>query len=346
MKQEIINRIENIISNESANEKEVLYQLKNLLYEIEFKNSSARDSKNIAELYSNNMQVLQNNQLTNVIKTGFKNFDDEFGGFLPGEFVVIGGRPSMGKTQLLVNLSLNISQKTSILYFTFDLSEFLLTNRFISSLSGVPVSKILLKTLSNEENRKLTSLEQSIQKQLIFINDSCNNSISAFTAHCKKQVEENDVKIIIVDYLQMMSSSKHRNNREMEISYISKELKNIAKENNVCVIATSQLSRAVETRGGYKKPHLSDLRESGAIEQDADKVIFIYRYEYYGITEDEEGNNTAGLMELIMAKNRNGNLGSIKLMRDKNFTTFSVFENKIKDFEFDADRLNELEKPF
>ena len=141
----------------------------------------------------------------------------------------------------------------------------------------------------------------------------------------------------------MMSSNRYRNSRELEIGYISRELKNIAKDNNVCVIASSQLSRAVESRGGNKRPMLSDLRESGAIEQDADKVIFIHRPEYYGFLEDEEGNNLSGVAELLIAKNRNGRVGDVRLMVDKDFTRFKDFELVNREFSLSNYRLGELD---
>lgn len=235
-----------------------------------------------------------------------------------------------------------MEQTIPVLYFTFDLSEYLLTSRFIASVSGIPASKILQHDLTDEERNKLSSIENELNRHKLFINDSYNNSLTAFKAHCQKQIEENGVKVIFVDYLQMMSSNKYRNSRELEISYISRELKNIAKDFNVCVIATSQLSRALESRGGSKHPQLSDLRESGAIEQDADKVIFIYRPEYYGLECDEEGNNTAGLTEIILAKNRNGSLGSIKLLRDNYFTNFRSFDTYKNDFSFSQNRLDEM----
>ena len=169
--------------------------------------------------------------------------------------------------------------------------------------------------------------------------------MSAFRAHCQQHIDAHGVKIIMVDYLQMMSASKHRNSRELEISYVSRELKNIAKDLNVCLIATSQLSRAVESRGGAylsKHPQLSDLRESGAIEQDADKVIFIYRPAYYLITHDENGNDIESLTELILAKNRNGKLGTVKLQHDKNFTNYTTFKEFKNEFTFSEERLNEL----
>jgi replicative DNA helicase len=353
MHHDLKNKIEKIISSQSADEKEILFQLNQLICEYELRNSAAKDSRRIAELAAESIRQLQGkaNQ-DNVIKTGLTEFDQRFGGFGLGELVVIGGRPAMGKTQLLVNLSLNISVSVPVLYFAFDLSEFFLTNRFISALSDIPVHKILQHDLTDEQKEKLASIETQFSKYKIFVNDSCDDSMTAFKAECQKQIQENGVKIIIVDYLQLMTTNKNRSNRDFEIGSISRELKNIAKDFNVCVIASSQLSRAVEVRGGSKRPILSDLRESGAIEQDADKVIFIYRPEYYRIYCDEEGNNTEGLMELIVAKNRNGMLGTITLMRDENFINFSDSDQIRNDFLFSQDRLNEiseiddLEEPF
>ncbi|MCC6635179.1 MAG: DnaB-like helicase C-terminal domain-containing protein [Chitinophagaceae bacterium] len=344
MKKELRNKIENIISNNpNADDREIAFQLMQLLYENELQNYIAKDSKSIADLVSESInQLKSNSQNYNTIKSGFADFDKTFGGFGLGEFIVIGGRPAMGKTQLLVNLSLNISQSIPVLYFTFDMSEFLLTSRFISSVSGIPASKILQHGLTDEEKNKLSFVESQLSKHQLFVNDSCNNSLTTFKAHCQKQVEENGVKVIFIDYLQMMSSNKYRNSRELEISYISRELKNIAKDFNVCVIATSQLSRAVESRRGDKRPVLSDLRESGAIEQDADKVIFIYRPEYYGLECDYDGYSTAGLAEIILAKNRNGSLGSIKLLRDNYFTNFRSFDTYKNDFSFSQNRLDEM----
>ncbi|MCY7362253.1 MAG: DnaB-like helicase C-terminal domain-containing protein [Ignavibacteria bacterium] len=159
-------------------------------------------------------------------------------------------------------------------------------------------------------------------------------------------MEENGVKVIILDYLQMMGLNKYRNSRDLEVGYITRELKNIARDNNVCVIISSQLSRAVETRGGDKRPQLSDLAESGAIEQNADKVIFLYRSEYYGFDRDRDNIPVAGVAELIIAKNRIGRSGVVKLMRDLNFTTFKNFDERTIEFEFSEIRLNEIEHPF
>ena len=339
-------KLQTILANPNTDEQEMIYHLKKLLLESDISNNPVKESIRISELVSESIQQLQDeNDPGNVIKTGFSNFDTTFGGFGLGAFIVIGARPSIGKTQLLVNLALQISLHTPLLYFTYDLSDFSLTNRFISSLSGIPTDRMLHRKLSTDERNTLKSIEKEFSKYRMFINDSCNTSISAFKVECQKWIKEQGVKVIIVDYLQMMSSSKFRNSRDLEIGMISRELKNIAKDFNVCVIASSQLSRSVESRGGAKHPILSDLRESGAIEQDADKVFFIYRAEYYGFLMDADGNNTAGLAELILAKNRNGKLGSVKLMHDQHFTNFKDFVAYKNEFSFSQNRLNELDAP-
>ncbi|MEX0882009.1 MAG: DnaB-like helicase C-terminal domain-containing protein, partial [Cyclobacteriaceae bacterium] len=166
----------------------------------------------------------------------------------------------------------------------------------------------------------------------LFVDDTPALSILELRAKCRRLKAQNDVQLIVVDYLQLMSGdSKGGNggNREQEISSISRALKKIAKELNVPVIALSQLSRAVETRGGDKRPQLSDLRESGAIEQDADIVMFLYRPEYYGITEDEDGNSTAGVGEVIIAKHRNGSLENVKLRFIGKYTKFTDLDMNV-----------------
>jgi replicative DNA helicase len=346
MKQDLIIQLEKIIGDSQADEKEIIHRLKRLLYEADLQSPSARPSQNIADLISQNLNLLSNGAPNeNMVKTGFAEFDHTFGGFALGELVVIGGRPGMGKTQLMVNLALQIAQSYPILYFTYDLSIYSLSNRFLASASNIANDKILQKQLTPDELERLTAQKKAFSHLPLYINDSCNNSMSAFRAHCQQQIDAHGVKIIMVDYLQMMSASKHRNSRELEISYVSRELKNIAKDLNVCVIATSQLSRAVESRGGAyhsKHPQLSDLRESGAIEQDADKVIFVYRPAYYGITNDENGNDIQSLTELIIAKNRNGKLGEVKLQHNENFTNYITFMEYTNEFTFSEERLNEL----
>jgi len=347
MKQNLIVKLQEILSNQGIDEIEIIQQIKNLIYEYETHDGLIKESKTISLLVSENFKTIQSDVInTNIIKSGYRDLDSAIGGLLLGEFVVVGGRPSMGKTQFLVSLVLNVSITNPVLYFTFDLSESFLTNRFISALSGVAVSKIIQNNLNPFEKNQISSIEDLLSSRKIFINDSSSNSTSSIKSLCKKHIQEDGVKVIVVDFLQMMSSSRYRNNRELEIGYISRELKNIAKDNNVCVIATSQLNRSVETRGGNKRPQLSDLRDSGSIEQDADKVIFIHRPEYYGFMEDEDGNDLSGIVELIIAKNRNGKIDYVTVRRDSNFTRFIDIDKTENYFAISSSRLNEIDNPF
>lgn len=336
------NKIENILQH-TEDEAETLQKLKQLLYEAEGQQSFVQNSTSMAALVSDNLKTIQDKtHKSGYINTGFSSLDKDFGGFELGEVTVIGGRPGMGKTQILVNLVLNISSAMPVLYFSFDLSKISLSNRFLSAISGIQTHQIMQNQLTEAEINNLVAVATTMENRDILVNESCFNSISAFKSLCEKEIKEKQIKVIVVDYLQMMGSNKYRNNREIEISHISRELKGIAKQHNVCIIVSSQLSRAVETRGYSKRPQLSDLRDSGAIEQDADKVIFIYRPEYYNIDEDEDGESTSRIVELIIAKNRNGSLGTVKLLRDANFTKFQDFDPNKNEFSFSKERLEEL----
>jgi replicative DNA helicase len=339
-------KIQAIISK-CADDEDLLFQLKKLVYENDLKTGTIRDSKSIYELYAENLsRALGPAENDHIIKSGFTDLDNVMGGFLPGEFVVIGGRPGMGVTQLQMNLALNISKAVPVQFFTYDFSANNLTNRFMVTLSGIETYKIRQHELTEDEQKKLTSLDSEMASRKLFINDSCSNSITALKKHCLEQIKDHGIKVIFVDYIQKMSSNRYRNNREQEVSYISKELKDLARDNDVCVIASSQLSRQVESRhGSSRKPQLTDLRDSGAIEQDADKVIFLYRPEYYGILEDEDGNSTAKKANLIIAKNRSGACYDVWITSNRNFTSFIDFDGFKNDFSFAPSRLTELENP-
>ena len=346
MTQDLQHKIESILSrNPQADDREILFQLRQFLDETALQNMDGKETKNIADLVAEHIQQLNGETEQNaMIKTGFVDLDRLTGGFHLGEFVVVGGRPGMGKTLLLVNLSLNISETNPLLYLTLDLSEFLLTNKFISAVTRIEGSKILQHDLNEEQKNKLAEINNEFSKRKLFIHDSYDRSIAALKAVCRKQIQENGIQVIVVDYLQLITSYNHRKYREIEVSYICRELKNMAKENNVCVIVASQLSRSVESRSfSSKRPLLSDLRDSGSIEQDADKVLFIYRPEYYKLDEFEDYTRSVGLAEIIVAKNRTGCLADFRLSRDNHFTTFRDYEFK-DEFTFSSDRLLELEE--
>ena len=210
--------------------------------------------------------------------------------------------------------------------FSLEMSSVQLVNRLISAEAEIDSEKIRKGTLAAHEWTQLHHKIQRLTEAPIFIDDTPALSILELRAKCRRLKAQHDIQMVVIDYLQLMSgdtsTGRGGGNREQEIASISRALKNLAKELNVPVIALSQLSRAVETRGGDKKPQLSDLRESGSIEQDADMVCFLYRPEYYNITQDEQGNSTAGIGEVIIAKNRSGSLDTIQLRFISKYTKF------------------------
>jgi replicative DNA helicase len=206
------------------------------------------------------------------------------------------------------------------------MSNLQLVQRLVSMESEVPGAKLRTGQLEPHEWQQLHTAIEKISKAPIFIDDTPGINVFELRAKCRRLKAQHDIQLIIIDYLQLMTGggdSSKGGNREQEISAISRALKGLAKELNVPVIALSQLSRAVETRGGNKKPQLSDLRESGAIEQDADIVSFIYRPEYYQIMEDENGNSTKGMADIIVSKHRNGALGEVRLRFLGEFSKFA-----------------------
>lgn len=237
--------------------------------------------------------------------------------------------------------------------FSLEMSSVQLVNRLISAEAEIDSEKIRKGTLAPHEWTQLHHKIQRLTEAPIFIDDTPALSILELRAKCRRLKAQHDIQMVVIDYLQLMSgdtSGRAGGNREQEIASISRALKNLAKELNVPVIALSQLSRAVETRGGDKKPQLSDLRESGSIEQDADMVCFLYRPEYYNITQDENGNSTAGIGEVIIAKNRSGSLDTIQLRFINKFTKFcdldSYFEPvQSRGFGSDVNGLDNFEAP-
>ena len=260
------------------------------------------------------------------VPSGFIDLDTITSGWQPSDLIIIAGRPSMGKTALVLSLIRNaaIDHNLSMGIFSLEMSSLQLVNRLISSEAELDSNKIRKGNLKDYEWQQLLHKTDLLQKAPIFIDDTPALSILELRAKARRLKSQHDIQCIIVDYLQLMTSDygKSTGNREQEIASISRSLKAIAKELNIPVIALSQLSRAVETRGGDKRPVLSDLRESGAIEQDADMVMFIYRAERYDISEDEDGESTIGIAELLLRKNRNGPTGKIKLKFIERFAKF------------------------
>ncbi len=261
------------------------------------------------------------------VPSGFTELDRITGGWHKQDLIIIAARPAMGKTAFVLSLSRNAAVDFSkpVAFFSLEMSSIQLTNRLIASETEIPSDKLRRGQLARHEWEQLNAKISSITKAPIYIDDTPALNIFELRAKCRRIVAEKKVELIVIDYLQLMASepNSRAGNREQEISTISRSLKSIAKELNIPVIALSQLSRAVETRGSSKRPQLSDLRESGAIEQDADMVLFIYRPEYYGLDQDEEGASTQGVAEIMVAKNRNGAVKDAKLKFVSHLTRFS-----------------------
>ncbi len=281
---------------------------------------SSEAAENLVEQALKKIEEISNKEGMSGVPTGFEKVDNLTSGWQPSDLVVIAARPGMGKTAFVMSMAKNIAIDFSqaVAIFSLEMSSVQLITRMISSETGISSEKLRKGNLEHFEWEILSKKVKKLSEAPIYIDDTPSLSIFDLRAKARRLVSQHDVKIVIIDYLQLMtvgSNSKGSGNREQEISAISRNLKALAKELNVPVVALSQLSRAVETRGGSKRPLLSDLRESGAIEQDADIVSFIYRPEYYGMTEWDDDDRTPceGQAEFIIAKHRNGGLDNIRL---------------------------------
>lgn len=256
------------------------------------------------------------------IPTGFVDLDYKTSGLQPSDFILIAARPSMGKTALVLNIAQYVAfhENMSIAVFSLEMSKEQLVNRLFSLESRVDAQVLRSGNLNDSEWEKLIEGAGVIGKSNLIIDDTPGIAISELRSKCRKYKLEHDLKLVIIDYLQLMSGNGKSDSRQQEISDISRSLKGLARELNVPVIALSQLSRAVEQRPDHR-PMLSDLRESGAIEQDADVVMFIYRDDYYN--KDSDMKNIA---EINIAKQRNGPIGTVNLVWLPQYTKFANME--------------------
>lgn len=264
------------------------------------------------------------------IPSGFSKLDRVTSGWQKSDLVIIAARPGMGKTAFIVSALRNaaIDFNYPVAMFSLEMASIQLTSRLISAEAELESEKLRKGNLAEFEWQQLVHKTNRLSSAPIFIDDTPALSILELRAKCRRLKAEHNIQLVVVDYLQLMKGDAG-GNREQEIASISRALKGVAKELNIPVIALSQLSRGVETRGGDKRPQLSDLRESGSIEQDADIVMFLYRPEYYKITVDEEGMPTQGLAEVIIAKHRNGSLENVKLKFIGKYTKFTDFDGPI-----------------
>ena len=271
------------------------------------------------------------------VPSGFEKLDEMTAGFHRSDFIIIAGRPSMGKTAFALSLARNaaVDHGIPVGIFSLEMASYQLAMRLLCAEARVNSHQVRTGKLPVNEWPKLSLAVAKLAAAPIFIDDTPNLGILELRAKARRLKAEKDIGLLIIDYLQLVHGPANVENRQQEISAISRSLKALAKELDIPVIALSQLSRAVEARGGDKRPMLSDLRESGAIEQDADLVLFIYRPEVYNTLYDEEGNSLEGVAEIIIGKQRNGPTGTVRLAF---IDDYAKFENlaTYRDIDFDV----------
>ena len=300
------------------------------IYEITDKN--LRNSvQNIGHLVSKSIMQIdglisrEDGLLEDSVPSGYLELDKMTSGWKATDLVIIAARPSMGKTAFVLNLARNaaVDFNMPVAIFSLEMGAVQLAKRLISLECEIDAQKVANGKMTDNEYSILRDKVEKLSTAPIYINDQPAINVYELRAQCRRLQNAHGIKMVIIDYLQLMSGGGDKGmNREQEISNISRSLKGLAKELNIPVIALSQLNRSVETRGGEKKPQLSDLRESGSIEQDADMVMFLYRPEYYNLNEGSDGASLKGVSEIIIAKHRNGPTGSVELRFNKHFGRF------------------------
>lgn len=352
-------RISNEIIEESYDETTDVFDLldkaESRLYEVTQGNikRSSETAQSLVIQAKKRIEEIAGKEGLSGVATGFEKLDEVTSGWQPSDLIIIAARPGMGKTAFVLSMARNIAIDFGhpVAVFSLEMSSVQLITRLISSETGLSSEKLRTGKLEKHEWEQLSIKVKNLEKAPLYIDDTPSLSIFDLRAKARRLSSQYGIKLIIIDYLQLMTaggSAKGGGNREQEISTISRNLKALAKELNVPVIALSQLSRAVETRGSSKRPLLSDLRESGAIEQDADIVSFIYRPEYYKIDEwdDEEQSPTAGQAEFIIAKHRNGSLENVRLKFIGSLGKFDNLEEYGGSYDDLPSKMNHEDNPF
>ena len=328
--------------DESVDVFDLLDNAESKLYDITLGNvkKSTETAQDLVIQAKKKIEEIANKEGLSGVPSGFERVDKVTSGWQPSDLVIIAARPGMGKTALTLSMARNmaVNNNVPVAFFSLEMSSVQLITRLISSETGLSSEKLRTGRLEKHEWEQLNVKVKSLEQAPLFIDDTPALSIFDLRAKARRLASQHKIKLLIVDYLQLMTvgGNNKTGNREQEISTISRNLKSLAKELDIPVIALSQLSRAVETRTGSKRPILSDLRESGAIEQDADIVSFIYRPEYYKIDEwdDDERSPTEGQAEFIIAKHRNGGLDNIRLKFNGSLGRFENLDNFDSPFEF------------
>lgn len=318
---EAANTIAMLARDENIDITRIIQQAESTLFSVT-ENESRKETEHIntvaAELIENLGYLLDNPDEIEGMPTGFIDLDQILGGVQRNDLLILAARPGMGKTSFMLNLTANSARTgTKVAYFSLEMSNSQLLQRMISSETGFNTHTLRTAQLSSSDWSVVLAAANGLGELPIYLDDTPALSVMQLRSKCRRLKKDHGLDLVVVDYLQLMSGDTRTDNRVQEISYISRGLKEIARELNVGMIAGSQLSRAVEQRAD-KRPVLSDLRESGSIEQDADIVMFIYRDDIYNGDESERPNEA----DIIIAKHRNGPTGQVTLLFNKNLTKF------------------------
>ena len=309
---------------------ELMQRAEGKLFEISQKNMS-QDYQQIDPILIQAHDILVSASNTNGltgVPSGYQELDHITAGWQPSDLVIIAGRPAMGKTSFALSIAKNIAvdYRQPVAFFSLEMNSVQLVNRLISNVCTISGTKILSGDLTRDDWERFDKNVRKLQGAPLYVDDTPGLSVFELRTKARRLVREHQVKIIMIDYLQLMNANGMRfNSRQEEVSTISRSLKGLAKELNIPILALSQLNRTVEQREGIdgKRPQLSDLRESGAIEQDADMVLFVHRPEYYHIYADEHGADLHGMAQIIIAKHRKGATGDVLLKFQGEYTRFS-----------------------
>lgn len=282
----------------------------------------------IEEAHKILMRASENKGGLTGVPTGYTKLDEITSGWQQSDLIIIAGRPAMGKTSFALSIAKNIAvdHRLPVAFFSLEMNKVQLVDRLMSNVCSIPGSKILSGQLDDSEWKRFDDKIRYLQGAPIYMDDTPGLSIFELRTKARRLVREHDIKVIMIDYLQLMNANGARfGSRQEEVSTISRSLKGLAKELNIPILALSQLNRSTEQREGLegKRPQLSDLRESGAIEQDADMVLFVHRPEYYHIYADEKGQDLHGMAQIIIAKHRKGATGDVLLSFRGEFTRFA-----------------------
>ncbi len=327
--------------DESQDMKELMQKAEGQLFELSrlnMKKDYTQIDPVIDEAYKLLQEAANRTDGLSGLASGFSALDKVTSGWQKSDLVVIAARPAMGKTAFVLSMCRNIAvnNRVPVAMFSLEMSNVQLVNRLIVNVCEITGDKIKSGQLEKYEWKQLDYKIKDLYNAPLYIDDTPSLSVFELRTKARRLVREHGVQIIVIDYLQLMNASGMAyNSRQEEVSTISRSLKGLAKELNIPIIALSQLNRSVENRSGVdpndpnsKRPQLSDLRESGAIEQDADMVCFIHRPEYYKIYKDNHGNSTKGVAELIIAKHRNGEVRDVKLRFTGEYARFSDLRNE------------------